>query len=60
MHEQFARFIVDDEGGALTEYGLLAAALALPMMAALGLIAVTAGKTLLTTGDGLSQIGIHP
>jgi Flp pilus assembly pilin Flp len=60
MRQTLVRFIADDEGSALTEYGLLAAALALPMMAALGLIAVTAGKTLLTTGNGLSQIGIHP
>lgn len=60
MRQTFDRFITDDEGSALTEYGLLAAALALPMMAALGLIAVATAKTLLTTGNGLSQIGIHP
>ena len=60
MRQTWARFISDDEGSALTEYGMLAAALALPMMAALGLIALAAGKTLLTTGNGLSQIGINP
>lgn len=60
MRQTWARFILDDEGSALTEYGMLAAALAVPMMAALGLIALAAGKTLLTTGNGLSQIGINP
>lgn len=60
MRQTFFEFLRNDEGGALAEYGLLAAALALPMFAALGLIATVSGNTLMTTGNGLSQIGINP
>lgn len=60
MRQTLARFWADDDGSALTEYGLLAGALAIPMLAALGLIAMAGGATLLRTGNGLSQIGINP
>ena len=60
MRRTFREFIGDTEGSALTEYGLLAAALAIPMLAALGLIATVSGNTLLTTGNGLSAIGTNP
>jgi Flp pilus assembly pilin Flp len=54
------RFLRDEEGATLTEYGLLAAALAVPMIAAFGAIATVGGNTLQTTGTGLSSLGSNP
>ncbi len=60
MRRNLGEFIADTEGSALTEYGLLAAALAIPMLGALALIATVSGGTLLSTGNGLSRIGTNP
>lgn len=59
----FARvrlFLKDEDGATLTEYGLLAAVLAVPMMAAFGAIAAVGGSALQTTGTGLSNLGSNP
>lgn len=60
MHPEFLRFLADDDGSALTEYGILAAALAIPMLAGLAAIIAAVSTTLLTTGNGLTQIGTNP
>ena len=60
MYRELQRFLSDDDGRALTEYGILAAALAIPMLAGLAAIIAAASSTLLTTGNGLTQIGTNP
>ncbi|GAC1656913.1 MAG: hypothetical protein NVS9B12_08780 [Vulcanimicrobiaceae bacterium] len=55
-----ATFLADEEGGALAEYGIIAAALAIPMMAALGTVTAVTGATLQTTGNGLTAVGTNP
>ena len=50
----------NDDGSTLTEYGLLAGALAIPMLAAFGAIASAGGSVLQVTGSGLTQIGTNP
>ena len=57
---ELERFLHNDDGATLTEYGLLAAALALPMIAAFGAIASVGGNTLQTTGSGLTSLGTNP
>ena len=59
QHELW-QFLADDDGSALSEYGILAAALAIPMIAGLAAIVAAASSTLLTTGHGLTQIGTNP
>ena len=60
MYRALLTFAADDDGSALTEYGILAAALAIPMLAGLAAIIAAASTTLLTTGNGLTQIGTNP
>ena len=60
MQRELVQFLADDDGSALTEYGILAAALAVPMLAGLAAIIAAASTTLLTTGNGLTQIGTRP
>ncbi len=52
--------LADEEGASLTEYGLLTAAIAVPMIAAVGFLIVVIGNVLLQTGNGLTQIGTNP
>lgn len=54
------RMFVDDEGAALAEYGIVAAALALPFIAAALGIAATAGNTLTSTTNGMQIVGVNP
>ncbi|MFN2529562.1 MAG: Flp family type IVb pilin [Candidatus Baltobacteraceae bacterium] len=60
MQLTIRNFLCDDEGSTLTEYGLLAGALAIPMLAAFGAIAAVGGNVLQITGNGLTQVGTNP
>ena len=53
--------LLRDEGAAtMIEYGLIAALFALPMLAAMTLLATQAGNALVTTGSNLTNVGINP
>ena len=53
--------LLRDEGGvSVTEYAIIAAGLALPMLAIGALIATTAGTSLGSMTDGLNQLGLTP
>ena len=60
MWSAIADFLQNDDGSTLTEYGLLAGAMAIPMLAAFGAIAAAGGNVLQVTGAGLTQIGTNP
>ncbi|MDQ2872648.1 MAG: hypothetical protein M3R35_05935 [Candidatus Eremiobacteraeota bacterium] len=52
--------LADDEGGAMVEYGLIAAVAAIPMILALGGLIYVLEQVLSTTGTGLSGVGLNP
>lgn len=57
MTQLLLDLVFDDRGGALLEYGLIAALLAAPCLAALSAIAALCGTTLSNSGTGLTSIG---
>lgn len=57
MIRLFCELVLDESGGAMAEYGLIAALLAVPSLAVLATIAATCGTALSTTGSGLTSIG---
>jgi Flp pilus assembly pilin Flp len=50
-------FISNEEGGAMVEYGIIAALIAVPSLAVLIAIANNCGTLLNNTGTGLTKIG---
>ena len=52
--------LADDEGGALVEYGIIAAVAAVPMILGLTGLIYLLDNVLQTTGNGLSNIGMNP
>ncbi|MGZ3505498.1 MAG: hypothetical protein ACXVAM_09215 [Vulcanimicrobiaceae bacterium] len=52
--------LADDEGGALVEYGIIAAVAAVPMVLGLAGLVYLLDNVLQTTGSGLSNIGMNP
>lgn len=52
--------LADDEGGALVEYGLIAAVAAVPMVLGLAGLVYLLDNVLQTTSNGLSNIGMNP
>ena len=49
--------ISNDDGGAIVEYGIIAALIAIPSLLVLILIAGSCGTLLSNTGTGLTKIG---
>ena len=60
MIDAMRRLLLDDEGTALAEYGMIAAGLAVPFIAAALAIVATAGGTLGTTTAGMQTIAVNP
>ncbi|MGZ6105384.1 MAG: Flp family type IVb pilin [Vulcanimicrobiaceae bacterium] len=60
MIELIYDMLADDEGGALVEYGIIAAVAAVPMVLGLAGLVYLLDNVLQTTGSGLSNIGMNP
>ncbi|MGZ6232994.1 MAG: Flp family type IVb pilin [Vulcanimicrobiaceae bacterium] len=60
MIELIYDILADDEGGALVEYGIIAAVAAVPMVLGLAGLVYLLDNVLQTTGSGLSNIGMNP
>ena len=58
--ELFWKMLVDDEGGALVEYGLISAVAAVPMILGLAGLTAVLVHVLQTTGTGLTNINMNP
>ncbi len=53
-------FLANDEGGALVEYGIIAAVAAVPMILGLAGLIYVLEQVLRTTGSGLTAAGLNP
>ena len=60
MIDALARLWHDERGASMTEYGILAAGLVVPILIYLTLISTTCGTTLNTTGTSLQTLGETP
>jgi Flp pilus assembly pilin Flp len=56
----FIALLRDDAGASLAEYGIIAAALALPMIAIAAVIVTTAGNQLASTTSHMQTLGQTP
>jgi Flp pilus assembly pilin Flp len=54
------RMMADDRGATMAEYGIIAAGLAVPFIAAALAIVTTAGTTLQSATSGMQSIGVNP
>ncbi len=52
--------LTDESGAALAEYGIIAAALAVPFIVAATAIVGTASTTLSSTTNGMQAVGANP
>lgn len=60
MIAALGRMLLDEEGTAVAEYGMIAAGIAVPFIVAAFAILNTAGSTLSTTTTGMQAIGTNP
>lgn len=56
MSDMLARLCADEEAASLVEYGILAAALAVPILAFMALISTASGNVMTSTGNALTNL----
>ncbi|HEY8297725.1 MAG TPA: hypothetical protein VIG32_06850 [Candidatus Baltobacteraceae bacterium] len=54
------RFFINDDGGAVVEYAIVAAVAAIPMIFALAGLILALERVLQATGSGLSNLNVNP